>query len=311
MKIALMFSGQGAQYKGMGQALVDRYPICRAIYERSEKISGMPIQEISFQDAERLNQTAHTQVCMYTMQAAILALLKAHDINTDMSMGLSLGEYGAYLHQGVYDFETGLNIVKKRAELMEKALHNRPGKMAAVIGMDIDVLENLVEESRDYITIANYNTPKQLVISGEIAALEQMTIKIKRDYKKRVIPLKTNGAFHSQLMSEAKEEFERFLKSIHLSAPKGFLYLNTTGRVFEKDIHHHMAKQLTHSVKFYQMVNQMVEDGVKVFIEIGPKRILSQLVKKMNHQVATMNIEDVESFENVRSYLEDKHGKLS
>lgn len=304
MKICLMFSGQGAQYQGMGQSLVETYPVCRAVYQESETISGIDIQEISFNDMNRLNQTKYTQVCMYTMYAAIIALLDAYQIKTSISMGLSLGEYGAYLHQGVFDFKTGLKIIQKRAELMQKAAEEKPGKMAAVIGLDGIILEEILHQQAGDVSIANYNAPSQLVISGQDQAVDHVAEIIKRDYKKRVIPLKTSGAFHSEYMRSAKEGFKSFLEGIDIHEPQGLLYLNTSGAPYDGHMKTHMANQLTHSVRFYQMVHGLEKDGVDLFIEIGPKKTLCQLLRKINPDLMTMHVEDVSSFQELLQYLE-------
>jgi [acyl-carrier-protein] S-malonyltransferase len=305
MKIALMFAGQGSQYLGMGKDLVEKYDVCKDIYERAESITGYPIRQISFDDENRLNDTQYTQVCMYTMYGAILALLNNKDIQSKYSMGLSLGEYGAYLHQNVFDFETGLKIVMKRSELMALATKDHPGSMAAVIGLDASILEEMVEKTQDYVTIANYNAPSQLVISGETSAVFGLSEAIKTQHSKRVIPLNTSGAFHSDLMAQASYDFGQYLAQVDLSEPKYNLYLNTLGGPYISNIKHHMTLQLKASVRFYQMVEQMIEDGVDTFIEIGPKRTLSQLLRKINRDVTTLNIEDNESLEKTLLFLEE------
>jgi [acyl-carrier-protein] S-malonyltransferase len=308
MKLAYIFSGQGSQYEGMGLDLVKNYPCAKEVYLMAEAFSDYPIQEISFSDGLRLNQTKYTQVCMFTMQAAILAILKKNHIHASYSMGLSLGEYGAYLHQGVFDFKTGIEIVKKRAIFMEEAVCEKPGKMAAIIGMDENTLEGIIKKENNYVTIANYNTPKQLVISGEEEAVVSVSEIIKSTFKKRAIPLNTFGAFHSKLMLKAKDGFQSFLKSKKVNQPNHNLYLNTTGSLYKSNIKEHMANQITESVRFYQMVEAMVSQGVDTFIEIGPKKTLSGLVKKINGSLKVMNIEDKESLKKVLEYLEESHG---
>lgn len=305
MKVALMFSGQGSQYLGMGKDLVERYDVCRKIYEQAESITAYPIRHISFEDEEGLNDTQYTQVCMFTMYGAILALLNEKGIFSTYSMGLSLGEYGAYLHQGVFDFETGLEIVMKRSKLMALATKDHPGAMAAVIGLDASILEEMISKTENYVTIANYNAPSQLVISGETTAVLALSEAIKNQHGKRVIPLNTSGAFHSDLMGKASHKFSDFLANVDLSEPKYNLYLNTLGGPYIANIKHHMALQIKASVRFYQMVEQMIEDGVDTFIEIGPKRTLSQLLRKINRDVTTLNIEDNESLEKTLLFLEE------
>jgi len=305
MKIALMFSGQGSQYVGMGKDLVERYGVCQEIYERAEAITAYPIRHISFEDEEGLNDTKYTQVCMYTMYGAILGLLNEKGIVSSHSMGLSLGEYGAYLHQGVFDFDSGLKIVMKRSELMAQAAKEHPGSMAAIIGLDVSILEDMINNIDGYVTIANYNAPNQLVISGETTAVLDLSETIRHQHHKRVIPLKTSGAFHSELMAQASEDFKAFLEDIDLSEPKYNLYLNTLGGPYISNVKRHMSLQIKASVRFYQMVEQMIADGVDTFIEIGPKKTLSQLVRKINRDVTCFNIEDNESLEKTLLFLEE------
>jgi len=308
--VALMFSGQGAQYQGMGKDLYDTYEVYRDIVNISEHLTAYPIKNITYKNDERLHDTKYTQVCMFTMYAGILEILKEKNIKVNASMGLSLGEYGAYLHQGVFDIETGIKIVKERAYLMSQASQKHPGSMCAVIGMDVDDLESIINQVSQHVTIANYNTPKQLVISGQTKAVHQVSQKIKDIYNKRAIMLKTSGAFHSKLMSEAKQAFLSFIENQDIHPPKGHLWLNTSGGLYQNQIIDHMANQLTNSVKFYQMVEDMIHHGIDTFIEIGPKKTLSSMVKKINANVTVLNIEDIQSLEKTQTYLEEKHENI-
>lgn len=311
MKLALMFSGQGAQYHGMGSDLYKHYDSVKNVYIKSEDITTYPIRNISFNDGDhRLNETKYTQICMFTLYQAILVLLDEKNIHVDYSMGLSLGEYGAYLHQGIFDFKTGLNLIKMRASLMEEASSLQAGAMCAVIGMREKALMSLISELEGYATISNYNAHEQLVISGEKTAINQLVKKLKAAGLRRVIPLNTSGAFHSKLMETAGLSFEQYLKDIKLNEPKFHLYLNTTGRPYISSIKKHMKDQLTEAVRFYQMVESMIQHGVDTFIEVGPKKTLSQLVRRISHNVKVLNIEDSVSLHETMRYLEENQDEL-
>lgn len=304
--IALMFAGQGSQYKGMGKDLYDNYSSVKNIFIQAEKITNYPIRKIMFEEENRLNETKYTQVCMFTLYHAILNLLKEKNITANYSMGLSLGEYGAYLHNQVFDFTTGLDIIKHRAKFMDQATKNNPGKMSALIGIKADKLENIIKNVNDYVTIANYNTYNQLVISGKENAVKELNDLALQNGAKRAIMLNTSGAFHSNLMQEAAIAFQIYLKNVKCNKPNKNLYINTLGNSFQTNIKNVMVKQLTHSVKFYQIIEKLIEKNITTFIEIGPKKTLCSFVKKINREATVFNIEDTESLETTIAKLEDK-----
>jgi [acyl-carrier-protein] S-malonyltransferase len=308
MKAAFMFSGQGSQYLGMAKDLYDNYEIVREVFKKAETVLNYPLVKIMFESAEKLNNTAYTQVAMFVMYQSILKVLATHNIIAKSSMGLSLGEYGAYLHNEIFDFETGLEIVKTRSRLMAEAQEKNPGKMCAILGLEKESLEQLLDSFED-VVIANYNLPTQLVISGSEETIQTIRELALEKGAKRAIMLETSGAFHSPFMVMAETKFSDYIAGFDLKEPIYDLYVNLTGKKYESDIKTVMAKQITNSVKFYQMVEEMIKDGIELFIEIGPKQTLCSLVKKINADVMVGNVEDIKSLNKTISLWGDIYGK--
>ncbi len=304
MKIAFMFSGQGSQHLGMGKELFDNFETVKKVFNEANSILGYDIAKILFSDEEKLNNTLYTQVCMFTMYQSILKVFEEKNIKADYSIGLSLGEYGAYLHNQVFNFETGLKIIEARAEYMNQASQKNPGKMSAILGLDAEIILELMKQVGGYVKIANYNTYGQIVISGEEQAVLQLNRLTLEAGAKRAILLNTSGAFHSDLMENASIHFEEFLKDIPLNEPQKKLLINTTGDFYLEDIKGVMKDQITNSVRFYQMIEKLVSEGVDTFIEIGPKKTLCSFVKKINRNLNILNVEDLKSLESTLSKLE-------
>lgn len=299
-----MFSGQGSQYAGMGKELYDSFPSARNIFEEANRILGYSISDVMFHNEEELNDTSNTQVAMFTLYAAILEVLKEHQIEAEYTCGLSLGEYGAMYYSGMFDFETGIKLLQKRGQFMMEASKVVDGKMSAIIGLDAKDLLDICEQVDGYVTIANYNTYGQLVISGSEEAVHQANELALEKGAKRAILLNTSGPFHSKLMDEARQKFEAYIQDLSFNEPNKTLLINTTGDYYQSNIKEVMAQQITSSVKFYQMIERCMEDGVTNFIEIGPKTVLSGFVKKVNRKLGIMNVEDMASLEKTMSKLE-------
>lgn len=306
MKIAFMFSGQGSQYKGMGEELYYNFDIVKNVFDRASKYLGYDLTNIIFNNEELLNNALYTQVAIYTLEAAILELLKANNIESEYSVGLSLGEYGAYLDSGVYTFEDGLDILSKRSFFMSNATLENPGKMSAILGMEKEVLTDIIENKVDgYVKIANYNTYGQLVISGEEQAIITANEKVLEAGAKRAILLNTSGAFHSKMMKTAANNFASYLYTKNLNEPNKKILVNVTGDFYKENIKEVMVDQITNSVMYYQMIEKLIDEGVDTFIEIGPKKSLCGFVKKINRKLKSLNVEDVSSFNNTVAYIKE------
>ena len=216
-----------------------------------------------------------------------------------------MGEYGAYLHNNVFDFETGLKIIEKRGLYMNQASINNPGSMSAILGMDTELLQTLIDQIDGYVKIANYNTYGQLVISGETKAVEALNKLALEHGAKRAIMLNTSGAFHTDLMKEASQKMESFLQDISLNEPDKNLLINVTGDYYSSNIKKVMVDQITNSVLFYQMIEKLIDKGIDTFIEIGPKTTLCSFVKKISRDITVMNVEHIHSLTSTLSKLEE------
>ena len=306
MKTVFMFSGQGAQYKGMCKELYDNYEIVRDVFKKAEDILEYSVVDLMFNNEEKLNNTLYTQVAMFIMYSAVLEVLKSHNVNAKYSIGLSLGEYGAFLHNEVFNFETGLKILQKRGQFMNEASMNVFGKMSAILGLETSVLENLVKSAKGYVKIANYNTYGQLVISGEENAVLEVNKKALLSGAKRAIILNTSGPFHTELMKDASDKYAEYLSSIKLLEPSHKLLVNVTGDFYQSNIKECMVNQITSSVYFYQMIEKLLEEGVDTFIEIGPKKTLCGFVKKINRKLNVYNVEDIASLNKLLDFLKEE-----
>ncbi len=301
--VAIIFPGQGAQKVGMGKEFFDIYAEARAVFEAADKIIGGLTDVIFNGPQEKLTSTAFCQPAIVTVSIASLRAFEKHpvfgNINIRYTAGLSLGEYSALAASGALSFEDTIRLVERRSFFMEEAARQRQGKMAAVIGFEIGKLVKISQETG--AEIANFNTPEQVVISGDADKVDMACEKIKGEGAKRVIPLDVSGAFHSSLMLPAAEKFKIELEKIDFLPPKFPIISNVTARpIVEVDeIKEDLFKQITSSVQWVDSVNFMVENGVHNFIEIGPGNVLKGLLRKINPELNVYNVRIPEDLEKI------------
>ena len=283
---AYVFPGQGAQFSGMGLDLYNENDIAKELFNSANTILGFKITEIMFRgSAEDLKQTKVTQPAIF-LHSVILAKLMGNSFNPDMVAGHSLGEFSALVSSGVITFEDGLKLVSKRAIAMQKACDLQESTMAAVLGLEDSIVEKICEEINGVVVAANYNCPGQLVISGEVSAINKSCEKLKENGARRALVLPVGGAFHSPLMNPAKEELEKAINNTVFKKPTCLIYQNVTASavVDESEIKNNLISQLTSPVRWTHTVQQMIADGAKEFIEVGPGKVLQGLVKKINRE---------------------------
>lgn len=283
---AYVFPGQGAQFSGMGLDLYNQSDVAKELFDSANSILGFKITEIMFNgSAEDLKQTKVTQPAIF-LHSVILAKILGDNFKPEMVAGHSLGEFSALVSTGVISFEDGLKLVSKRATAMQKACDIQKSTMAAVLGLEDSIVEKVCDSIDGVVVAANYNCPGQLVISGEINAINEACEKLKENGARRALVLPVGGAFHSPLMNPAKEELEKAIKNTIFHKPSCPIYQNVTASAVMDDnkIKTNLISQLTSPVRWTHTIQQMVEDGASEFIEVGPGKVLQGLVKKINRE---------------------------
>ncbi|MEA4968390.1 MAG: ACP S-malonyltransferase [Bacteroidaceae bacterium] len=284
MKKAYVFPGQGAQFVGMGKDLYDNLPLAKEMFEKANEILGFRITDLMFSGTvEDLKQTKVTQPAIF-LHSVILAHALGNDFKPDMVAGHSLGEFSALVAEKAMTFEDGLRLVAARANAMQKACEAVPSTMAAVLGLDDKVVEDICASIEDEVVVAaNYNCPGQLVISGSVAGIEKACVLMKEAGAKRALPLTVGGAFHSPLMLPAQEELAKAIENTNFNTPICPVYQNVNAKPMTeaKEIKENLIKQLTAPVRWTQISLAMVEDGATTFIEVGPGTVLQGLIKKV------------------------------
>ncbi|MEO2050991.1 MAG: ACP S-malonyltransferase [Allomuricauda sp.] len=286
---AYIFPGQGAQFVGMGLDLYENHSVAQELFERANEILGFSITDIMFEGTvEDLKQTKVTQPAIF-LHSVILSKVLGNSFKPDMVAGHSLGEFSALVANGTLNFEDGLQLVSQRAMAMQKACEIKPSTMAAVLGLEDAVVETICAETEGIVVPANYNCPGQLVISGEVDAVNVACERLKEAGAKRALLLPVGGAFHSPLMEPAREELAAAIENTKFGAPSYPIYQNVTTTAVSDagEIKKNLILQLTAPVKWTQSVQQMVKDGATHFVEVGPGKVLQGLVKKISPEAET------------------------
>lgn len=307
-KIAFLFPGQGSQFIGMGRDILDEFPEAKNIFMQTDEICQKPISRLCFEGPmEELTLTVNVQPAITAVNLACLTALNSSGIKPTVSAGHSLGEYAAMASSGIITGHDALRLVKKRGELMHTESLSNPGVMAAVLGMEIDAVREIVTQAQEkgVLAIANHNTAEQIVISGEKEAISHAVNLVKERGGKAIL-LKVSGAWHCSLMENAVDKFRQYLADISFSSPETTAIFNATAESHgdPEEIKDLMAQQLVNPVKWYDIIVKMLEDGVDIFLEVGPKNVLTGLLKKIIPKDKDPKVYNVQDVESLKSFLE-------
>lgn len=303
-KIAFIYPGQGAQKCFMGQDFYNMYPKCAEVFDKAEEALDVSVKDLVFRENPLLDQTQYTQPAMVTTCLGITAVLNDMGIYPDMTAGLSLGEYAAIAAAGGMDYVDAIRLVRQRGVYMEEAVPAGKGAMTAVLGMEADAIEKVLEEFED-VYIANYNCPGQIIITGMKEGVEAASVKLTEAGAKRCIPLVVSGPFHSIYLKEAGAKLREYMADVTFNELQIPYITNVTATyVSDKDeIAPLLEKQVCSSVRWQQSVETMIADGVDTFIEIGPGKTLAGFIKKIDRDVKVINVSCVEDLENVKELI--------
>ena len=311
MKTVFMFSGQGAQYAGMGKELYKNYSAAKDIFDRADEVLGYSIKDICFSDEEKLGETEFAQPAILTMSIAAMRVLKEQGVRAEMTAGLSLGEYSAYVASGAMDFEEAVALVQKRGKFMAEAVPSGEGAMYAIIGLDTEAVEAACKEAMEaglgLAVPANYNAPGQIVIAGASGAVAEAAKIAKGKGAKMAVKLKVRGPFHTEMLKPAAEKLGPELEKMHIKPMDIPVYTNVDAHVVEseKDIIPILTKQICCPVRFSNIIENMHERGADTFIELGPGKALYGFVKRTVKGVNILNVDDESSLAKTMAKLEE------
>ena len=290
-KIAFIYPGQGAQKAGMGKDFYENSPLVRDIYDRASECLELDMRALCFEENDLLDQTEYTQAAMVTTCLAMTAVLNEQGAEADVTAGLSLGEYCAIAEAGAMDLLDAIRLVRVRGQLMQHTVPTGEGAMAAVLGMDADQIDAVVEPIAN-VTVANYNCPGQIVITGGTAGIEQASKVLKEAGAKRVVPLNVSGPFHSPMLRSAGEKLGKELMTVQLGELKIPYVTNVTAEYVtdSSEIRELLTRQVYSPVRWEQSIRKMIAQGVDTFVEIGPGRTLTGFLRKIDRNVTVYQV---------------------
>ena len=299
-KTAFLFSGQGAQQLGMARDLYDQHESVKTTFDEASKALGYDLRALIDHDEEKLNETKYTQPAILTTSVAIMRLLNENGIKPDVVAGLSLGEYSALVASGIIDFQEAVKLVAKRGQYMTEAAPTGSGKMVAVMNTEPALIEEICQKAseRGIVSPANYNTPAQIVIGGEVLAVDYAVELLKEAGVRKLIELKVSGPFHTAILKPASEKLALELDKINFKSFELPLISNTSAKVMQEDeVKALLTRQVMEPVRFYESVETMQKVGVTRFIEVGPGKVLSGFIKKIDKNAEFTNVCDIATFE--------------
>jgi [acyl-carrier-protein] S-malonyltransferase len=303
-KIAFCFPGQGSLEAGMGRDVAEAVPAAMEVYERASEASGLDLKQLCFDTPlEQITETELQQPALVATSLAILAALREEGIEPDFYVGHSVGEFAALGAAGAMTIEEALELVRERGLAMAEAARERPGSMAAVLGLEDEIVENLCRRILG-VWPANYNCPGQIVVSGEDAAVEELSVEAKALGARRAVKLKVSGAFHSPLVAGAAQRLRPAIDRVHFKDPRAPFMSTVTARVEDatrfKGL---LVDQLTAPVKFTQSARELINGGVRTFVEVGPGNVLSGLVKRIDRSVKAVSVNNIDSVRALKEQL--------